>query len=193
MPSVRRDSRLIDALEALSPNLLRETVWRIVREGRAPCACNASGGRWDDETFDVLYTSRKRDGAMTEMYFHLRRGQPLIPSRVHYRLHELQIDLKSVLDLSDRAQLTALAVDMSLFGQLAYEERASEYPRTQDVAEVSHFLDHSGIVVPNARWDCANVVIFCDRIAPDAVEAVKDHGPIDWDVWAKQNKAKGPL
>ena len=125
MPSVRRDSRLIDALEALSPNLLRETVWRIVREGRDPCACNASGGRWDDETFDVLYTSRKRDGAIAEMYFHLRRGQPLIPSRVHYRLHELQIDLKSVLDLSDRAQLTALGVDMSLFGQLSYEERAS--------------------------------------------------------------------
>jgi hypothetical protein len=92
MPSARRDSRLIDALEALSPSLLRETVWQIVREGCDPCVCNASGGRWDDETFDVLYTSRKRDGAIAEMYFHLRRGQPLIPSRVHYRLHELQID-----------------------------------------------------------------------------------------------------
>jgi len=182
MPSARRDSRLIDALEALSPDLLHETVWRIVREGRDPCACHASGGRWDDETFDVLFTSRNRDGAIAEMYFHLRRGQPLIPSRVHYRLHELEIDLKSVLDLTDGAQLAALGVDMSLFGQLSYEERAIEYPRTQDVAEVSHFLDHSGIIVPNARWDCANVVIFCDRIAPGTVQAVRDHGPVDWDV-----------
>ena len=187
MPSARRDSRLIDALEALSPDLLHETVWRIVREGRDPCACHASGGRWDDETFDVLFTSRNRDGAIAEMYFHLRRGQPLIPSRVHYRLHELEIDLKSVLDLTDGAQLAALGVDMSLFGQLSYEERAIEYPRTQDVAEVSHFLDHSGIIVPNARWDCANVVIFCDRIAPGTVQAVRDHGPVDWDVWARQN------
>ena len=126
------------------------------------------------------------------MFFHLRRGQPLIPSRVRYRLHELQIELKSALDLSDKAQLAALGVDMSIFGQLSYEERASEYPRTQDVAEISHFLDHSGIVVPNARWDCANVVIFCDRTAPGAVEAIKDHGPIDWDDWAKQNKGKVP-
>ena len=126
------------------------------------------------------------------MYFHLRRGQPLIPSRLRYRLHELQIDLKSVLDLSERAQLTTLGVDISLFGQLSYEGRASEYPRTQDVAEVCHFLDHSGMVVPNARWDCANVVIFCDRIALGAVEAVKDHGLVDWEVWAKENKAKAP-
>jgi len=126
------------------------------------------------------------------MYFHLRRGQPLIPSRVHYRLHELHIELQSALDLSDKAQLEALGVDMSVFGQLSYAERASEYPRTQDVAEICHFLDHSGIVVPNARWDCANVVIFCDRTIPGAVEAVKDHGPIDWDDWAKQKQGKVP-
>ncbi len=107
MPSARRDSRLIDALEALSPDLLHERVWRIVREGRDPCACHASGGRWDDETFDVLYTSRNRDGAIAEMYFHVRRGQPLIPSRVHYRLDELEIDLKSVLDLTDGPALAA--------------------------------------------------------------------------------------
>ena len=192
MSRTGRDSRLIDALEALPARRLTETVWRVVREGRDPCNCNASGGRWDDETFDVLYTSRERDGAIAEMFFHLRRGQPLIPSRVHYRLHELKIELKSAIDLSDRAKLAALGVDMSLFGQLSYEERASEYPRTQDVAEISHFLDHAGIVVPNARWDCANVVIFCDRTAPGAVEAIKDHGPIDWDDWAKQNKGKVP-
>jgi hypothetical protein len=69
MSRTGRDSRLIDALEALPARRLTETVWRVVREGRDPCNCNASGGRWDDETFDVLYTSRERDGAIAEMFF----------------------------------------------------------------------------------------------------------------------------
>jgi RES domain-containing protein len=160
MPNPRRDSKLIDALDGLSPTRFKGTLWRIVRDGRDPCACSASGGRWDDTTFDVLYTSEHRDGAIAEMYFHLLRGHPVFPSRVAFRLHELAVDLPSVLDLADSTRLTALGVDMRRFGQLSYQERNSEYPRTQEVAEVAYFLDHAGIVVPSARWDCRNVVIL---------------------------------
>ena len=69
---------------------------------------------------------------------------------------------------------------MGRFGQLSYFERAGEYPRTQEVAEIAHFLDHEGIIVPSARWECNNVVLFCDHLRPSAIEAVKDHGLIDW-------------
>jgi RES domain-containing protein len=187
MQNPRRDSKLIDALDDLSPTPLKGTLWRVVREGRDPCSCSASGGRWDDATFNVLYTAEHRDGALAEMYFHLLRGQPVFPSRVAYRLHELAVDLPGVLDLTDLVRLAALGVDVARFGQLSYQERQSEYPRTQEVAEVAYFLDHAGIVVPSARWNCRNVIIFCDRTAPAAFEAVKDHGLIDWRQWAKAN------
>ncbi|NBC32905.1 MAG: RES domain-containing protein [Alphaproteobacteria bacterium] len=193
MKSGPRDVRLIDSLEAIQPVPVSALVWRVVRDGRDPCQCRATGGRWDDGTFDVLYTSRDRDGAIAEILFHLKRGQPVIPSQVRYRLYELHLELNAVLDLSAPGALETLGVQMSRFGQLAFEEREAEYPRSQDIAEVAHFLEFTGIIVPSARWTCENIVVFCGRVPPDAIEAVKDHGLIDFPVWeAGQPRERRP-
>ncbi len=189
MTSSRRDKALLDAIENLSVAPLSGALWRVVREARDPCACSRAGGRWDDETFDVLYTSRERDGAVAEMYFHLSRGQPVFPSKLRYVLHELNVQIQGALDLSSRDLVASLGVNIEKFGQLSYQERVGEYPRTQEVAEAAHFLDHQGILVPSARWDCSNVVLFCDRLPPGAVEVVEDHGLIDWNAWILANKA----
>jgi RES domain-containing protein len=188
--SVLRDSRLIDSLEVLPHAPFKGTVWRVVREGRDPCQCSASGGRWDDGSFDVLYTALDRDGAIAEMYFHLLRGQPVFPSKVRYSLHELKVELSETLHLATLPDLAALGLDTSRYGQLSYAGRNQEYPRTQEIAEVAHFLDCDGLLVPSARWVCSNLVIFCDRLGPAAIEAIKDHGLIDWARWQKENKAK---
>jgi RES domain-containing protein len=182
--STIRDNRLIDALEVFSHAPFEGTVWRVVREGRDPCQCSASGGRWDDGNFEVLYTSLDRDGAVAEMYFHLLRGQPVFPSKVRYKLHELKVEL------SETLHLPALGLDTSRYGQLSYVERTQEYPRTQEIAEVAHFLDCDGLVVPSARWSCSNLVLFCDRLGPDAIEAGRDHGIIDWASWQKATKVQ---
>ena len=69
-PRTVRDPDLIDSLDRLPRAKVRRTLWRIVRDGRDPLACSASGGRWDDGSFDVLYTSFEREGALAEMMFH---------------------------------------------------------------------------------------------------------------------------
>ena len=176
----RRDNRLIDAIEAVDPVRYSGTVWRVVRRGRDPTQCSRSGGRWDDGTFDVLYTSEKREGALAEMRFHLMRGQPVMPSRVTYSLFEIGLALERALKLQDLAALQALGLDTSRYGQLSYEGRQAEYPRSQDIAEAAHFLDYDGLVVPGARFECLNIVAFCDRLPPDAMTVTKDHGDIDW-------------
>lgn len=190
MPLTRRDNRLIDALDALSPVPFAGTVWRVVRDGRDPCQCSASGGRWDDGTFDVLYTALERDGAVAEMYFHLKRGQPVFPSKVRYGLYELRLSIDRALDLSGPATLAGLGMDMARYGQLSYEERKSEYPRTQEIGEIAHLLDHAALLVPSARWDCTNLVLFCDRVPPEHLEIVGDHGLIDWRAWHAANRER---
>lgn len=187
MPTPRRDKTLIDALENLSAAPFSGSLWRVVREGRDPRACGKAGGRWDDATFEVLYTSQERDGAIAELHFHLSRGQPVFPSKVRYFLYEHQAELESVVDISNRALLASIGVNMARFGQLSYQERIAEYPRTQEVAEVAHFLDHQGILAPSARWDCNNVVLFCDHLRPGAIEVAKEHGLIDWNAWISTN------
>lgn len=186
--STPRDSNLIDALDAMRRAPFSGTVWRVVRDGRDPCQGSASGGRWDDSTFDVLYTSITADGAIAEMHFHLLQGQPILPSKVKYRLFELRVATRDTITLSPIAVLAQLGMDTTKYGQLSYLERIQEYPRTQEIAEVAHFLDSDGIRVPNARWDCDNLVLFCDRLKPEAIEVIQDHGSVDWATWLKTEK-----
>ncbi len=186
-PRRRRDNALIDAIEAREPVRFEGAVWRVVRAGRSPLDCARSGGRWDDGTFDVLYTAAERDGALAEMYFHLGRGQPVFPSQVRYELHELAVVLERALRLVDLTALAGLGLDTAKYGRLSYDARTDEYPRSQDIAETAHFLDFDGLVVPNARWACSNVILFCDRVKPSAMEAVRNHGRVDWAEWARRN------
>jgi RES domain-containing protein len=180
-PRKRRDNRLIDALEALEPVVYSGTVWRVVQDGRNPIQCSRSGGRWDDGTFDVLYTSESSRGAISEMRFHLMRGQPVVPSRVSYRLHEIALSMDRALRFLNVEALVEIGLDESRYGQLSYEEKEAEYPRSQDIGEVAHFLDCDGLVVPSARHDCLNVVVFCDRVPPNAMVVKADHGRVNWE------------
>jgi RES domain-containing protein len=183
-----RDSALIDVLEAAGAVPFAGTVWRLVHDGRDPTQCSSAGGRWDDRSFDVLYTASDRDGAIAEMYFHLSRGLPVMPSRVRYRLFELSVDLPRLLDLPTLDHLVRLGHDVATFGQLSYDERVHEYPRTQDIAEVAHFLDYSGMRVPSARHSGTNVVVFCDRVRADAMVPVRDEGIVDWESWRRDRR-----
>ncbi len=177
MEKIRRDRKLLDFMEAKPATKYVGALWRVVREGRNPLDCNASGGRWDDGRFDVLYTAMERETALAEMRFHLAKGQPVIPSKPIYKLYELAADLSGLLDLSQREDLEELGLDMSKFGQLSYEVRTAEYPSTQAIAETAHFLDFSGLIVPSARHESNNVVIFCDRIDINTIHAnPKNHG-----------------
>ncbi len=175
-----RDVRLLDTLESIAPEAFTGEAWRIVRDGRDPVQCSAAGGRWDDQTFDVLYTSTKAEGAIAEMYFHLRRGQPVMPSQVHYRLFELSVTLSSCLRIASLSQLALLGLQTASYGQLSYAERVQEYPRTQEIAEAAQFIGRDGLIVPSARSECPNIVVFCDPAGPAAVEVVRDHGLVDW-------------
>ena len=178
-----RDSGLLDAVEGLPVAPYEGVAWRVVGDGRDPLQCSAVGGRWDDRSFDVLYTSTAADGAMAEMYFHLSRGQPVMPSLREYRLFALEVRLDECVRV---ASLEALGLAAGAFGKLSYAEREREYPRTQDIAEAAHFHDRHGMLVPSARCEHANLVVFCDRAGAEAVTVARDHGLVSWANWKKK-------
>jgi RES domain-containing protein len=156
----------------------------VTREERDPIQCSAVGGRWDDRSFEVLYTSTKADGAIAEMYFHVSRGQPVIPSQVRYHLHEFRITLTSCLKLT-LDLLQELGFRIAAFGQLSYFEREQEYPRTQEIAEVAYFLGRDGLIAPSARSENENLIVFCEPAGPEAIEVVRNHGEIVWEDWRR--------
>lgn len=180
-----RDHELIDALEALPATEYEGQVWRVVRGDRDSLRGSAPGGRWDDGTFDVLYTSLDADGAISEMYFHLMRGQPIFPSKMEFRLHALHVVLRRALRLADMTALDAFGVEGVGYESQDNARRRKDYRRMQEIGEASHFLGFDGLIVPSVRWECQNLVLFSDRVPPEALRVVSEEGPVDWTAWKR--------
>ena len=179
-----RPKALLDAIEAERPKAFAGPVWRVVTEGYDPLRPGRAGGRWDDGTFDVLYTSTARDGALAEAWFHAAQGQPVVPSKPRKRIYRLEAALERPLDLTgDR--LAAVGVNIAAYGRLSYIQRREEYPRLQQIAEVAFFYEYEAIVVPNARWPASNVVVFTENAKPSQVAVVESEA-VDLLAWSRQ-------
>lgn len=173
-----RPSKLIDLLDAQDRKNFHGRVWRAVKENYDVLRAARSGGRWDDGTFDVLYTSTMKEGAVAERIFHLSKGQPVVPSRPKYFVHELSVELSMVLNLN-LPLMETLGLDTRRYGSLSYIERHQEYPSTQQIAEIANFLEFEAILVPSARWQCNNLIIFAERVKPDNLAVVGVREPIN--------------
>ena len=183
-----RPQSLLDAIEAERPVRLVTRLWRVVTEGRDPLQPGRSGGRWDDGSFDVLYTSSERDGALAETWFHMTRGQPIPPSNPVKRIYQLEVEFDRVLDLSGEGRLAALGVNMHYYGRLSYLRRNDEYPTTQQIGEVAHFYEYEAVVVPNARWPTSNVVILTEHATPARISA-GDGERVDLMAWREVSRS----
>ena len=176
-----RDLALLDALDAHKGVAFEGDVWRIVREGRDPLQGYPAEARWDPGTFDVIYTSLERDGALAEIHFHLSR-QPVFPSKMTSILHRIAVRTKRTLRLADLAALERLGVPVATYGELTYG-------RCQEIGDAALFLGFDGILAPSARSACQNLVVFTDRLAPGELTVVESES-VDWEAW---RRARAPL
>lgn len=188
-PRPPRPKALLDAIEAEPPGAFHGALWRVVTDGYDPLRPSRAGGRWDDGSFDVLYTSTARDGALAESWFHAARGQPIIPSKVRKRLFRLHATLDRVLDLTADGKLAGLGVTMATYGRLSYLRRSDEYPTLQQIGEIAFFYEYQAIMVPSARWPAANAVIMTEHVAPAQVRVVEDEA-VDLEAWARESRGK---
>jgi len=178
-----RDPLLLDLMEEKPTITLQTSIWRLVRDGRNPTQCSMSLGRWDDGSFDVLYTSLERDGAISEIAYHLKQGQPVFPSKLRYRLYEIPVVLSNILDLTENGYLEELGVDIATYGKMPFSNKAQEYRQTQIVGEIAAFHEYAAIKVPCARFDCANLIVICQHIESDTFGDPVDHGIVDLKHW----------
>ncbi len=172
-----RDLALLDALDALDRTAFEGPVWRIVRDGRDPLQGSPAGARWDPGGFDVIYAAMAREGALAEIHFHLSR-QPVFPSRLVSVLHRISARTRRTLKLADLSKLEALGVAGETYGDLTYD-------RTQAIGDAAHFLGFDGLIVPSARWEALNLVLFTDQLSQGDL-AVEDSTVVDWNGWRRE-------
>jgi len=173
-----REPELLDYLAALPRNEFSGSVFRATRLGLDPLAPSTAGGRWmlQDGTA-VLYTSEQKEGALAELCFHLSMITPL-PSKP-VMIHEVRVQLKNAIRLT-KANLEELGVEGVNFLEINYQ-------RTQLVGDAISFLGADGLLVPSARWNCWNVVIFCDNHSMNLPLELLRSEEIEWQQWASAN------
>jgi RES domain-containing protein len=176
-----RDLELLDLIDSHDGISFEGDVWRIVRAERDVLQGYPAGARWDPGTFDVLYTSLAREGALAEIHFHLSR-QPVFPSKLRSVLHRLAVRTTRTLKIADLEALEGLGVSRETYASLAYD-------RCQEIGDAAQFLGFDGILAPSARWACQNLVLFVDRFDPDELKLVESEA-IDWQAW-RETQRKG--
>jgi RES domain-containing protein len=172
------EAALVDALSRRSVTTFKGDVFRATIPGYDPLAASTRGGRWSTHGGpSVLYTSLEPAGALAEIVFHWSQLTP-IPKRP-VALHTLAVETARTLRLI-RADLASLGVEEAHYETINYE-------RTQQIGAAVAFLGCDGLLAPNARWTCENLMIYMDNVSLDRVFGVTDSRSIDWTEWAKQN------
>ena len=170
---------LLDTLDNLESKPFSGDVWRVTWVARHPLAGSSGGGRWSpDGGFEAIYTSFEADGACAEAYYHLFRAPVFSSSKM--ALNKIRVNLKNELQL-DTELLQQVGISEPLANRIDYEI-------SQQVGAAAHLLDYEGLIVPNARWNCLNLVLFLDRLDMNTQLEILKSDPIDWLVWRKNVK-----
>lgn len=173
------DPELLDRLSAYPAEKFSGQAFRATRKNLDPLLASTSGGRWMPTAgASVLYTCFERDGAIAEIAFHWAQLTPR-PTR-GVVLHTLRVETARTLRLL-RADLASLGVAPDVYSQ-------TNCARTQEIGAAAEFLGCDGLIAPSARWDCNNLMIFPDILAPDAVLEVVASSDVDWLRWSAEHR-----
>ncbi|MGF1617580.1 MAG: RES family NAD+ phosphorylase [Acidimicrobiia bacterium] len=160
---------LLDAIEGADIGPWQGTAWRQVFEGTPPLRPNQRGARWNPQDTEALYCALDPLTASAEIdYLVSRQSIPITRPRVTY---ELGVGLERVADLSTDAALQTVGLSIDAI-------RANGIDECRHIGSACAWLGFDGILVPSARNDGINLVVFVTNLGPDnAVEIVAQDPP----------------
>lgn len=164
------DPRIAEALARQPETQYDGDVWKHTLPKQPPEAANTRGARWNPPGVPAVYVALSRDTAIAEGQ-HLVRLQP-VEVRGTRHIHRGHIVLRRVLDLRDPARLSPL-------GLSATDMRSNDQTACQRVGGTAEWLGIEGLIVPSARHDGANLVIFERRVAGDFAITFLGSEPVD--------------
>ena len=171
--TLERDPELLERLEGCAQEPLEGTVYRVVWADSSPIqGSSVSSGRWSspDRDFEVLNTSFVNEGAKAEFeafwtLFEHRPDRRALTWKV-------RVKLSRVVEL-DAAQLDELGV-----GQAEYKDR--DYSRTQEISDALNYLGCEGLIVPSARYDCKNLIVYMQNLNKDCIVEEDESIAFSW-------------
>ena len=180
-----RDPTLLDRLSEFPTETFDGEVYRVTRRSLDPLAASTAGGRWAPRGgVAVLYTSLEREGALAEISFHWGQLTPL-PSKPA---------VLNRLGISTQRTLRLVVTNLEALGVQADEYTTVNHPKTKEIGDAVAFLECDGLLVPSARWNCENLVLFPENHALNLSSRLEllDSEECDWLSWGRQNNLISP-
>lgn len=170
---LERDPDLLVALEGRREGPFERAVRRVVWADRSPVqGSSGARGRWSSppDGFEVLNTSFMPEGASAEFeaFWSLFEQHP-DRQALNWRL---RVRLNRAVEL-DFGALETLHVAQSDYGD-------RECSRTQEISDAANYLGYDGLIVPSARYECRNLIIYIQNLAGDWVVEEDESKPFLW-------------
>jgi RES domain-containing protein len=166
------------AIEACAVVAWEGRVWRMHKRKYAatnPGGARKVSGRYnrgldrfpEAESFPALYLATSLEVCLGEVYRHIT--PKLLPSLNDYRLSELSVRVRAVLDCRDPAHLGLP------FDDLVHD---TDYGATQAIGAAAFADGLEGLLVPSATRLGDNLILFPDNLrAGSRMEAVSSRDP----------------
>jgi RES domain-containing protein len=151
---------LLEYLQSLSSATFSGTAYRHIFGDRQPTLENSLGARWNPSGVAAIYTSLDRATAVAEGD-HAIAVQPLRPSVARW-IYPVHIELTDVLNLSPAGALEPTGVGEA-------ELTSDDHSACRAVGEAVAWLGFEGLIVPSARGEGPNLVIFTANLKPQSV------------------------
>jgi hypothetical protein len=100
---------------------------------------------------------------------------------LQHDFHRIAVETKRALRFAGLDALAPLGVDIARY-------RTFDYAATQAIAAAAYFLEFDGLIVPSARFECANLVIFTERVP---LLTLVESLPVDWEEWRRRQRSLG--
>lgn len=142
---------LLDQLEEFGGQEWEGVAYRHMFGSYPPARMNTLGARWNPREVAAIYASLERETALAEAEYRISL-EPFRP-KARRTLYRISVRLNSVVDLREPARL-------ALVGLTDAELVADDFTACQKVGGATQLLGNDGLLVPSARANGANLVIF---------------------------------
>jgi RES domain-containing protein len=148
------DRALLERFDRLDARRFAGVIFRHMFGDLPPDRENVKGARWNPPDIPAIYASLSRTVALAEAEFQISL-QPVRPA-ARRTIYTIRVALDSVIDLSALALLEKFDVNLSDLESL-------DHGACQKLGGAVEWLENDGLLVPSARADGTNLVIFPNR------------------------------
>jgi RES domain-containing protein len=132
-------------------------VYRVMLNDYPPDRENTQGARWNPPDVAAIYACFEPAVCIAEIEYNLARQPRPVRRDLRKTLYEIEVTLAAVVDL------TPLLPQLERIGIGASQIFADDMKTSQEIGRLITWFGFDGLIVPSARYEGKNLVIYPAR------------------------------